>query len=195
MNCYGYGLKEVHMMETPRDISYSGDIYYSGKQIGSAYNGGYGGMTEVTLDPAFSAHEEVLNESFVERLFTLNDYERVFMDMVADKTEKGLVVVNYTNPFDIKFLTCSRDAAMEKIVKSVMFSDDARQVDSIEVFRSLQDFNIDESHQPDYFRATAVPIIEAPSVLDKIAAAREDSTDVSAAPKSKKPQKSREAEL
>jgi len=49
MNLNGYTIKSVKTMETPDGISYSGNIYYSDEKIGTAYNGGYGGMTEINL--------------------------------------------------------------------------------------------------------------------------------------------------
>jgi len=147
MNLNGYTLKAVKMMETPRGISYSGSIFYSGKNIGTAYNGGDGGMTHIHLSPDYQNHYAVLDEDFVERLFTLNDYETMFKAETKDKQGQGMAFATYANPFDLKYFFCTQDELMKEIVSRIQKPKPNQEVESIELFRTLHDFDITPSNK------------------------------------------------
>jgi len=147
MNLNGYSLKAVKMMETPRGISYTGDICYSDTKIGDAYNKGDGGITQVYLSHGYHNHSSVLNEEFVSRLFLLNDYEKIFKTEMRRIPGKGMTFVTYTDPFDLRCILCDRDEALDKIVSRILEAEPGREIESIEVFRSLDDFNITQPHE------------------------------------------------
>ena len=151
MNYNGYTLKAVKMAETPRGISYGGNIYYSGKKIGTTHNEGNGDMTEVSLLPDNQNHYEVLNEEFVEMLFTLNDYEEMFKEEMKNGSEKGMAFVTYTDPFDLKGFSCNKDEPLDEIVLRIQNASPEQEIKSVEVFRSPEDFNITPSCQPELF--------------------------------------------
>jgi len=150
MNLNGYTLKAVKTMETPDGIAYSGNIYFDGKKIGAAYNDGRGGMTDVSLIvgiPDRAAHNAVLTENFVERLFALNDYENMFRANTKGRPEKGMAFVTYSDPLGIDAFLCSKDATADEISAQVNKQKPGWEIGSVEIFRSLDDFIIDESQQ------------------------------------------------
>ena len=183
LNYYGYVLESVKMMETPRGISYTGDIYHSGDKIGTAFNGGDGGMTQVYSSAAAHDHGKILTEAFVERLFLLNDYETIFIEEMRDKPKKGLAFVTYQNPFDLEAILCNRNETMDSIVNRIMNARGGREVKTIEVFRSAEDFNIDKSHNPDLFTADSKLNINPASVLTKIRQSKQNTPQKNAAKK------------
>ena len=151
MNYNGYTLKAVNMVETPKGISYWGDIYYSGEQIGTAHNEGNGGMTQVSLLPDHRNHYDVLNEAFTERLFILNDYEEIFKEETNGRPDNGMAFATYTNPFDLKRFPCDKDEPLDEIVLRIQDDEPEHELESVEVFRSPDDFNITPSGQPEIF--------------------------------------------
>ena len=157
MNLNGYTLKAVKMTEVRRGIAYTGNIYYNGKQIGSAHNDGDGGMTFVDLPPEHRSHDQVLDEEFVERLFTLNDYESLFRENVPIKPDLGFggAMVIF-NPFDLDCSLFPKDETMDEVLTRIRKDNPGREIESVELFRSLADFNIDQDHKPELYENPAV---------------------------------------
>ena len=153
MKINGYTLKAVKMMDTPDGISYSGNIYYDGKKIGMAYNDGRGGMTDVDLHPDYRDHYSVLDEDFVERLFTLNDYEKMFKDNQKKHPNTGLAFVMYTDYCDLGTIRFGGNVTMDEIKGHAEKTKPGWAIESIELFRSPDDFIIDQDHQPEIYRA------------------------------------------
>jgi hypothetical protein len=154
MNLNGYTLKAVKMMETHDGIAYSGNIYYNGKQIGSAYNDGRGGMTDVDLIPKYRDHYPALDEAFVERLFTLNDYEDIYKhNLKKNPNLESMAFVLYKNNCKLDAFMCSKNAKMEGIKGNLERRKPGWEIDSIEIFRSPEDFNIDQDHQPEIYQS------------------------------------------
>lgn len=192
MELNGYTLKAVKMMETPNGISFTGDIYHDGKMIGDAYNSGNGGMTHVSLRPEHRDHYPVLDENFVERLFTLNDYESIFKDHMKDKADKGLAIITYANPFDLDFVVCGKDETAEGVTAGMNKSNPGREIESVEIFRALDDFIINDrdaavcTAEPETARGS-----EKESVVKKLREAKQAPT----APKPKTARNKSEPEL
>jgi len=150
MKLNGYTLKAVKTMETTDGVAYTGNIYFDGKKIGMAYNDGRGGMTDVSLVPGIAgraAHDAALTEDCVERLFTLHDYEDMFRANTRGRPEKGMAFVTYSDPLGIDAFLCGKDATLDEISAQVNKQKPGWEIGSIEIFRSLDDFMIDESRQ------------------------------------------------
>lgn len=147
MNLNGYTLKAVKTMETPDGISFSGNIYFSNKKIGTAYNGGFGGMTDVHLLPDYRDHYSVLNEDFVERLFTLHDYEKIYKAELRKSPNMGVVFVTYNNPFDLRYVLFKQDKTSDEVQSHIQKTSNGKEIEAVELFRSLDDFNVTESFE------------------------------------------------
>ena len=118
MKLNGYTLKAVKTMETLDGCAYSGNIYFDGKKIGMACNNGFGGMTDVCLMPGIpdrAAHDAALTEDFVERLFTLHDYEKMFKLNAKDHPGAGTAFVTFAEPFDMKNYICGPNKTAEDL--------------------------------------------------------------------------------
>ena len=147
MQLNGYTLKAVKTMETMDGIAYSCNIYFGGKKIGMACNDGRGGMTDIHVMPGIpdrAALCAVLTEDFAERLFTLHGYEKAFK---AHPAGKSMAFVSYSGPFDLEAYLCGQNITAEALTAHIGKTKTGREIDSIEIFRSLDDFNIDESQQ------------------------------------------------
>ena len=150
MKLNGYTLKAVKSMETLDGFAYSGNIYFGGKKIGMACNTGCGGMTDVHLMPGIpdrADHYEALTEDVVERLFTLHDYEKVFKLNEKDHPGAGTAFVTFADPFDMKNYICGPNQTADSLTAWLHKTKPGWEIESIELFRSLDDFNIDESQQ------------------------------------------------
>jgi len=150
MKLNGYTLKAVKTMETLDGCAYSGNIYFGGKKIGMACNNGCGGMTDVHLMPGIpdlAAHNAALTEDLVERLFTLHDYEKIFKAETKNHPDKGIACVTYSKPFDFVVYACSQDTTADDLTAWLNEEKPGWEIGSIEVFHSLDDFNIDEPQQ------------------------------------------------
>jgi len=150
MKLNGYTLKAVKTMETLDGIAYSGNIYFNEKKIGMACNNGCGGMTDVHLMPGIpgrAAHDSALTEDFVERLFTLHDYERAFKAETKTHPGKAIAFVTYSDPFDIKSYICDEGTTADDLTAHINEEKPGWKIASMEIFRSLDDFNIDETQQ------------------------------------------------
>ena len=150
MNLNGYTLKAVKTMETMNGIAYSGNIYFGGKKVAFAYNDGRGSETvvDVSDDIAdYETHDSVLTEAFVGRLFDLHDNEKIFKSGTKNKPDMGVAFVTITNPFRMKNYICSKAITVDDVAECVLKSTPGCNIESIEIFRSLDDFNIEESQQ------------------------------------------------
>ena len=150
MKLNGYTLKAVKTMETLDGIAYSGNIYFNEKKIGMACNNGCGGMTDVHLMPGIpgrAAHDSALTEDFVERLFTLHDYEKVFKAETKTYPGRAVAFVTCSDSFDISHYICNEGTTAGELTAHINRTKPGREIESIEIFRSLDDFNIDETQQ------------------------------------------------
>jgi len=149
MKLNGYTLKAVKTMETMDGIAYSGNIYFDNKKIGIAHNGGYGGSTDVHLSPEHHNHYPALNEDFVERLFTLCDYEKIFKAEMKKQQNKAVAFVTYSDYFDLSYYTLGQNGNEEGLRAHIQKNNPERgDIESIEIFRTLDDFNITQPAQP-----------------------------------------------
>jgi len=151
MKLNGYSLKSVKTLETHDGVCISGNVYYSGKQIGSVYDEGRGGTIIVDLSSEYPEHYPVLSEDFVWRLLELKDYEDIFKKNLKKQPEDGTAFVIFANSYNLKSLVCGRSASMDDIRNFVSETMPGKEVKSIEIFRSLDDFNIDQDHRPELY--------------------------------------------
>ena len=155
MNLNGYTLKAYKMMETNQGIAYSANIYFDGKKIGSASNDGRGGMTDVYVDSKYrDEHRSVLDEDFVERMFTLGDYEDIFKhNLKKNPNLEAMAFVFYKDNCELHPFMCSKNATLDGLKNNLERRKPECQVESIEIFRSLDDFNVDQDHQPESYQS------------------------------------------
>ena len=159
MNLNGYTLKAVKTMNTLDGIAYSGNIYYDGRKIGMACNNGCGGMTEVHVMPGIAdraSHYVALTEDVVERLFTLRDYERVFKAETKNRPEMGMAFVKFSEPFDSEAYVCGKNMTADALTAHICETKPGCKIESIDIFRSPDDFNISESQQQEMSDGTPV---------------------------------------
>ena len=148
MTLNGYTLKAVKMMPSFDGVCFSGNIYFENKKIGMAHNDGNGGMTNVQLLPEYRDHYPILNEDFVERLFTLNDYEKIYKAETKKQQNKAVAFVTYSNYFDLSYYTLGQNGNEEGLRTHIQKSNPERgDIESIEIFRSLDDFNVTQSFE------------------------------------------------
>ena len=147
MKLNGYTLKAVKTVSTLDGVNYWGNIYFENKKIGIAHNDGNGGMTNVRLLPEYRDHYSVLNEDFVERLFTLNDYEKIFKSETKNKPDKIIAFVTYANYFDLSYYVCGQNANEQGLRTHIQKEYPEREIETIEFFRSLDDFNVTKTFE------------------------------------------------
>ena len=150
MKFNGYTLKAVKSMATMDGFAYSGNIYFEGKKIGMACNNGFGGTTDVCFMPGIAdcaTHDEALTEDVVERLFTLHYYEKIFKLNAKDYPGAGTAFVTFADRFDIKNYIVGPNQTVDSLAAWLHKTKPDWEIESIELFRSLDDFNIDEAQQ------------------------------------------------
>jgi hypothetical protein len=173
MQYNGYSLKNAKTVETPDGVSYWGDIYLGDAEIGAAHNRGDGSMMIIHFRPEHAAHSSVVNAEFAERLFTLNDYEAIFKSVELGENQ-GVSFVIYANPFDMEMYICDHSKTVEALTNELKFKQPGREIVSVEIFRSLDDFIIDSN--PD----------SRESVLDKLRDGKKETPSREPKPKSQK---------
>ena len=148
MTLNGYTLKAVKTMPTLDWDSYSGNIYFENKKIGMAHNDGNGGMTDVQLLPEYRDHYPILSEDFVERLFTLYEYEKIYKAETKKEQNKALAFVTYSDFFDLSYYTLGQNGNEEGLRAHIQKKNPERgEIESIEIFRSPDDFNVTQPTQ------------------------------------------------
>lgn len=138
-----YTIKSIKTMKTMDGMAYTGNIYFENKKVAIAQNSGDGSCTMVYTLIDHDIHRPILTEEFVERLFTLADYEKLFKDNAKKRALCGIAIVTYaTHPFEMDCLSTTPTVTMEQIRTFVGEQHPKRIIKEIEIFRSLEDFNV-----------------------------------------------------
>ena len=151
MNINGYTLKAVKHFMGNEGYGFSANLYYNNKKIGEVTDTANGSCEiDIYLDMKHEAeHGKNLDTDFIERLYRLGDQEKSFKDMMKKTPDKALICVTFSKP------TKNGDYYLEyhgsKGMTEEIFTEwhekinSGGQIEKIEIFTSLDDFNIQDA--------------------------------------------------
>lgn len=154
MNINGYTLKSIKNFMGREGYGFSASLYYNNKKIGEVTDTADGsGETDVYLDLKYQKdHDETVNTDFIERLYELYGQEQSFKNMIKIQPNRALYCVTFFEPTNSHeyYLEFKGGKGMSEESFAAWYNGSGKggKIEKIDIFKSLDDFNIQDSNNP-----------------------------------------------